>query len=161
MQTLTQSPTKGLEFRQTHDTQYVIYRGDRTLGHIAFNITAMRWEYAPYAQSVKAVGTLEECKAAADADYEEWLNQSVVTHVSSKSMPAYLAANSSWRTAGDGYVTEVTVRTRDNETYTIKTPSEFARQLSIGVTVQLFPTQTGVAIRWTRKPVRRRQAIAA
>ena len=159
MQTLTQSPTKGLEFRQTHDTQYVIYRGDRTLGHIAFNITAMRWEYAPYAQSVKVVGTLEECKASAEADYEDYLNQSTVTYISGKSTPAYLAVGSSWRMVGSGYVTEVTVRTRDNETYTIKTPSEFARQLSVGTTVQLFPTQTGVAIRWTRKPVRR-QAIA-
>ena len=136
--------TLALEFRQTHPNQYLIIDADtRVHGHIGFDATSMRWEYAPYAQSVKAVGTLEECKAAAEADYEEWLNQSVVTHVSSKSMPAYLATNSSWRTAGDGYVTEVTVKTRDNETYSIKTPSEFARQLSVGTTVQLFPTQTG------------------
>ena len=141
---------------------YTILWGSEVIGKIDFNITTLKWEYSRYSQypKISAGDTTEECLSAAEADYEEWLNQSVVTHISSKSMPAYLATNSSWRTAGDGYVTEVTVRTRDNEIYTIKTPSEFARQLSVGTTVQLFPTQTGVAIRWTRKPVRRQVAAA-
>ena len=59
-----------LEFRETHSTQYVIYRNDRNLGAIAFNITAMRWEYRPYGQAVKAVGTLEQCKDAATQDLQ-------------------------------------------------------------------------------------------
>ena len=59
-----------LEFRQTHDTQYVIYLNDLNLGAIAFNITAKRWEYSPYGQSVKAVGNYEQCRAAAIEDLQ-------------------------------------------------------------------------------------------
>ena len=72
MKTLTQSlPTsfpQPLEFRQTHDTQYVIYLNDLNLGAISFNITADRWEYTPFSRPVKATGTLEQCKDVAQLD---------------------------------------------------------------------------------------------
>ncbi|MFG6105313.1 hypothetical protein U2F10_23865 [Leptothoe sp. EHU-05/26/07-4] len=73
MQTLTHKPSSSsssqpLEFRQTHDTQYVIYLNDLNLGAIAFNITADRWEYRPFSRPVKATGTLEQCKDAALLD---------------------------------------------------------------------------------------------
>ena len=62
MVNLTQNP---LEFRQVHDTEYRLFIDGQNVGRIAFNITAMRWEYNPYAQSVRAVGTLEQCQDAA------------------------------------------------------------------------------------------------
>ncbi len=75
MQTLQQNI---LEFRQTHDTEYLVVDPDtRVHGRIAFNIEAMRWEYNPYGQPVKAVGTLEQCQQAAEADYEEWTKRPV------------------------------------------------------------------------------------
>ena len=58
MQTLTQNP---LEFREVHDTEYRLFINGQNVGRIAFNITAMRWEYNPYGQPVRAVGTLEHC----------------------------------------------------------------------------------------------------
>ena len=80
MQTLTQNP---LEFRQVHDTEYRLFVDGRNVGAIAFNITAMRWEYNRLSEPVKAVGTLEQCKAAAEADYVNSIRLVCVTDMAS------------------------------------------------------------------------------
>ncbi|MEM9804653.1 MAG: hypothetical protein AAF959_05190 [Cyanobacteria bacterium P01_D01_bin.56] len=156
MQTLTST---ALEFRRD-DTQVVIFDpSGQNLGHIGFDITRNQWCYTPYGQPVKAVGTLEACKAAAEADYEEYLNQSTVTEIGTLA-PTYALTGTSWRVAGAGCSAYVKVRTRDNEEYKVLVADSFIRRLRVGSTVQLCHKDGALYLQWTRKPVRR-CAIAA
>ena len=163
MKTLTQT---ALEFRAANPSQPGIYVNNEVIGLIqAHPGLGLRWEYRSYAAWDKPfVGTYEECVAIAqkELDPSQQPTEAVVTAIATESTPAYLATHSSWRAVGAGYVTEVTVRTTDiDEVYTVQAPSTFARKLSVGSTVELFPTKFGVAIRWCKKPIRRQAAIAA
>lgn len=157
MQTLTQNT---LEFSQVHSTEYRIIADGQNLGMISFNIAAMRWEYTPYSQPVRAVGTLEECKAAAQSDHDAQNCHATVTHVDTDIQPAYKHRNTSWRVSGPGYEQTVTVQ-QGNDTYQVLVARSFARSLNVGSVVELHQDQIqGLFLRWTRKPVRR-TAIAA
>ena len=160
MQTLTQNPTQGLTF--THqDTEFAITTSDgQNFGHIGYDLTRHQWCYIPYGQSVKAVGTLAQCRLAAQSDYEEYLNQSVVTEIGTTA-PTYILTKTSWRVAGAGRSAYVKVRTRDNEVYKVLVADSFVRQLRVGSVVQLCHKNGTLYLQWTRKPVRRRCAIAA
>ena len=152
-----------LQFRQTSDSQYVIYRGTENVGTIAFNITAMRWEYNPYGQAVVAVGSLDHCKAEANRDLSPKPEVAIatVTHIADDAKPAYVHRRTSWRVSGSHNEVTVTVQV-DDEVYEVLAPVSFARNLVKGSVVELFPDKyTGrPCIRWTRKPVRR-QVVAA
>ncbi|MEM9264495.1 MAG: hypothetical protein AAGA46_03130 [Cyanobacteria bacterium P01_F01_bin.13] len=150
-----------LEFREVHSTEYRIIANDQNLGMISFSIIKMCWSYTPYGQPVKASGTLEQCKAAAQADLEEPEPlQVTVTQIENDVKPAYIHRRTSWRAHGPGFEQTVTVQA-DDETYKVLVPRSFARCLHVGSVVELHhaPIQ-GLFLRWTRKPVRR-QAIAA
>lgn len=159
MKTLTQKPATGLEFRH-NDTEFIIIDAEgNNRGHIGFDLTRHQWCYIPYGQPVKAVGTLEQCKAAAEADYEEWLNQSVVIEIGTV-QPTYALTGTNWRVVGSGYGAYVKVRTRDNQEYKVLVAGSFINQLKVGSTVQLRHKDGVLYLQWTRKPVRR-SAIAA
>ncbi|MEM9264561.1 MAG: hypothetical protein AAGA46_03460 [Cyanobacteria bacterium P01_F01_bin.13] len=159
MKTLQQKPSSGLTF--THqDTEFAITTPDgRNFGHIGYDLTRHQWCYIPFGQPIKATGSLESCKAAAQSDYEEWLNQSVVTEIGSVA-PTYILTRTSWRAVGPGFSAYVQVRTRDNEQYKVLVADSFVRRLRIGSTVQLCHKDGKLYLQWTRKPVRR-TAVAA
>ena len=157
MQTLTNS---ALEFRH-EDTQFIIYGPDgQNLGHIGYDLTRHQWCYTPYGQPVKAVGTLEACKVAAESGYEEYLNQSTVIEIGTLA-PTYALTGTSWRVAGAGRSAYVKVRTRDNEEYKVLVADSFIRQLRVGSVIQLRHRDGSLYLQWTRKPVRRSVAVAA
>lgn len=149
-----------LEFRHA-DTEYIIYKSDRNVGRIAFDFTSHLWEYNPYGESVKAIGTLEQCKAAAEADHKEAQSkEATVTHIASDIKPAYVHRRTSWRTSGSGYEQTITVE-QDGVSYKVLVPSGFARQLHIGSVVELhYRNAGGFYLKWG-KPVLRRQQLAA
>lgn len=151
MSNLAQKP---LEFRH-EDTQFIVVDPDgRNLGRIAYDLTAHRWEYNPYGESTKTVGTLEACKSAAEADYEEYLNQSIVIEIGTLA-PTYALTRTSWRAVGAGRSAYVKVRTRDNEEYKVLVADSFVRRLKVGSVVQLRHRDGSLYLQWTRKPVRR------
>ena len=159
MQTLTQKP---LEFRQTHDTEYRIYRDNQNVGTIAFNIAAMRWEYNPYGESVKAVGTLEQCQSAAEVDLTPEPTVTVVRVHPTSTKPAYRVLNTTWKTAGPGNSTKVTVRDQKGK-FDIWIPSSFARQLRPGcVCIHQHDSVTHEDyLAWPKAAVRRLSAVEA
>ena len=160
--TLTQSSTQGLTF--THqDTEFSIITPDgQHFGHIGYDLTRHQWAYVPYSQyPAITAGTYDECMAAATADYnaqhEPTFIPATVQAIASKPTPAYLQSGS-WRASGAGFVTAVTVATTDGlaDTYTVSVPALVARKLRRGSAVELFRLNSGkLAIRWSRKPVRR------
>ena len=157
MQTLTQS---ALEFRESKG-QFLVYSDGQNVGTIAYNLTAYRWEYNGYGQSVSAVGSLEHCKEAARQDNAPKPSVATVSHIADDAKPAYVHRRTSWRVSGSHNEVTVTVQV-DDEVYEVLAPVSFARNLVKGSVVELFPDKyTGrPCIRWTRKPVRR-QAVAA
>lgn len=156
MQTLTSTT---LEFRH-NDTEFIIIdpQGNNR-GHIGYDLTRHQWCYIPYAQPIKATGTLEQCQQAAQSDYEEYLNQSVVIEIGT-AQPTYTLTGTSWRAVGSGYGAYVKVRTRDGQEYKVLVADSFIHQLKVGSTVQLCHKDGSLYLQWTRKPIRR-SAVAA
>lgn len=160
MQTLTQNPAKGLTFRAANPSQTGVYVNGQTVGLIqAHPDLGLRWEYRAYSDWDKpfVVGTYDECVAIAkrELDPSQQPVEATVTHIATESTPAYLSAGTSWRVSGSQWVTEVEVRTIEGETYRVQAPVSFVRKLSVGSTVELYPTKFGVALRWPSRPVRR------
>ena len=161
MQTLTQN---ALEFRATNPSQTGIYINGKAQGLIQTHPElGLRWEYRSYAAWDKPfVGSYDECIALAkrELDPAQQPVEATVTHVSTEAIPAYIAAGTSWRASGSQWVTEVDIETIEGEFYRVRVPISFARKLSVGTTVEAYPTKLGVALRWPTRPVRR-SAIAA
>ena len=152
--TLPQSPAEGLTF--THqDTEFSITTPDgQNFGHIGYDLTRHQWVYTPYGQPIKAVGTLEQCKAAAQVDYAEaQSHEATVAHVADDAKPAYIHRCTSWRSSGSGYEQTVTVA-QGNDIYRVLVPSRFARQLRVGSVVELHHDRIGgLYLKWCPKPV--------
>ena len=129
--TISQNP---LEFRQVHDTEYRLFVDGQNVGRIAFNITAMRWEFNAYAEAVSAVGTLEQCQDAATDELipkpEPTVTVVAIHHATTQ--PTYKAQGwGNWKQHGSGNSTKVTVRDQQGE-FDIWIPATFASQVSPG-----------------------------
>ena len=154
MQTLTQNP---LEFRQVHDTEYRLFINGQNVGRIAFNITAMRWEYSPYGQPVRAVGTLEYCQDVATDELTPKPALAKVITKGPKSRPSgyysdckYISRNRVQRIIIGGL--------DDSWTDELWVPLSLANQLKVGsVVVPHRPDgpHGGLYLKWPQSPVRR------
>ena len=163
MQTVTQSPSKGeSQIVASSPTQHHVKWNGQVVGMIQCSPElGLKWDYTRYSEYPKAfVGTYDECVEAAQADYDAAHQpeaiEATVTHIANDSKPAYVHRRTSWRVSGSHNEVTVTVQV-DDEVYEVLTPTSFARSLTKGSVVELFPDKyTGrLCIRWTRKPVRR------
>lgn len=160
MQTLTQNP---LEFRQVHDTEYRLFINGQNVGRIAFNITAMRWEYNPYGQSVRAVGTLEYCCDVATEELTQPEPLAKVITKGPKSRPS--AYYSDCQYISRNRVQRITIGALDGSwTDELWVGLSLANQLKEGsIVVPHRPDGPSgkLYLKWPKAPVRRRQAVAA